>query len=147
MLKESLGNDQTKVNQLVSDFKAWQAKGGGDDDHVVFGKDGGNRDEKHVRHVHLIPASNAGKLRKWRNAFRQKHSRKSNIYLIYAGESPAFGFLLIDVLHDLDPGAHGIWASTYKTTRSIWETMADAFLHFGTVPTEIPIPYATTNDS
>lgn len=144
MLAESLGNDQAKINQLVSDFKAWKLKGGGDDDHKIFARDGGNRDEPAVRHVHLMPTSNRKERIKWINAYQNYSKRTSDIYLIYADGTPTYGYLLIDVLHD--PGAHGIWKSSYKSTRSIWQVMADEFKFNGNVPAAIPAVYATTNN-
>jgi Toxin YafO, type II toxin-antitoxin system len=145
MLVEALGSDMAKVNQLVSDFQEWKGFGpSGEDDHKVFGKDGANRDERYVRHVHLIPASDPAKRKQWETAFERFRKRTSDIYLVYADGTPAHGYLLIDQL--LDPGAHDIWSPVYKSTRLAWQAMADAFIHFGTVPATKPVPYTTTND-
>lgn len=143
MLEESLGNDQAKINQLVADFLEW--KNGDEDAHKVFGRDGRNRDELDVRHVHLMPVSNPAERKKWVEAYKKFRKRTSNIYLIYADGTPTHGYLLIDVLHDDDPGAHAIWDVRYKPTRSIWQAMANQFKFSAVVPTMIPENYATTN--
>lgn len=143
MLAESLGKDSAKINQLVADFLDW--KNGGEDDHRAFGRDGGNRDEADVRHVHLIPASDPEARKKWVDAFNKYRKRTSNIYLVYADGTPTYGYLLIDILHDDDPGAHAIWDAKYKPTRLIWQAMANQFKFSAAVPTAVPAGYSTTN--
>lgn len=144
MLEESLGNDQVKIKQLVADFLDW--KNGDEDGHRLFARDARNRDELDVRHVHLMPASDPIKRKKWIDAYKRFGKRTSNIYLIYADGTPAYGYLLIDVLHDDDPGAHAIWEAKYKPTRSTWQDMANRFRFSAATPTSIPNDYDTTNN-
>lgn len=129
-LQTQLSDGGLSADTLRQDFSDW--KDGLEDDSYFFGKDALNIKSSVLRHVHMVPLFVPEDQQRWDHAWAHHRKRTSDRYLFYADGGLASGFLLIALLDD--PGAHGIWASQYRTVLMAWDAVADAFIHFGLCP-------------
>lgn len=113
---------------LIDAFTDW--KSGPADDHYEFGHDALGIGSRYLYHVHMVPLHDALAWRVWDNAWRRRSRRTSDRYLFYADGGASEGYLLISAIDD--PGAHAIWQQ--PTIIRAWESIADDFCVFGTVP-------------
>jgi len=133
-----------KLEENASDFTAafdsWKASGvAGEFDSYLFGKDGaylkpavfGAPDA--LRHVHIVPLSDADAHDTWNQQWRRRSRKVSDRALVYA-QDPAHGHLLIWILRD--PGAHAVARMETEADRTLMLKLlriAERFVHDGEV--------------
>ena len=127
-----LGTHLTATGQdpevLKSKFLEW--KSGAPDDHYWFSRE--VIGDFGLVHVHMIPMNEPEKRAKWDSDWSRHRKRRSDRYLLYADGGSQFGCLLIALIED--PGAHTLWSRAQKSQLSVFEKIADNFVHFRQIP-------------
>lgn len=115
---------------LKAKFIEWKSQPG--QDHYWFSRDVLG-DDKHLRHVHLIPNNVQPDRVAWDGFWSKNQSsrRRSDRYLLYADRGMG-RYLLISLIED--PGAHALWEKSHTATRKAFEVVAENFVTFGQVP-------------
>ena len=139
-LREALEADGLDPAELIEEFRSWKALGpSGEDDCYLFGKDAAYVRPKagdlpySLRHVHLVPLTDADQLGRWDKAWERYSRRTSDRHLVYVDDKKG-NFLLIYILPDGD--AHRIAEMRTPEDKETMEGFAHtaaAFLDDGSV--------------
>lgn len=126
--------------EIVREFETWKAGGPArEHDSLYFGKDSSYATptvdgQRYVlRHVHLMPLSDAEQLTKWRLNFQRRSRKTSDRSLIYVSDDKG-NHLLIFVLPE--PDAHAVarmGTQNDKETMEGFAEVAAAFLFDGSI--------------
>ena len=140
VLKETLQNDGINYQQFIDEFTKWKSQGSaGEFNSRYFGKDGAyvrptvDGHQYALRHVHLIPLSDAVQLAKWNAQWKRKGKKISDRALVYVADHKG-NYLLIFILPE--PDAHRIAKMSNKEDRETMDGFAEvaaAFLENGEV--------------
>ena len=106
---KQLGRLGESPEAFVTEFEQW--RNGGEYSSYFFGKDGAyvaptlSDGSMGLRHVHLVPLSNAQELHHWNVQWLRRSRKTSDRVLVYA-QDHTHGYLLIYILSE--PDAHEI---------------------------------------
>lgn len=127
-------------DNFAAEFDHWKSLGdSGEYASFLFGKDGAysapkvNGAPNALRHVHLVPLSDAGQLTRWNQAFRRRSRKTSDRALVYVSD-PYCGNLLIYILDE--PDAHEVarmGTPKHRTAMLQFAAIAEHFIQTGEV--------------
>jgi mRNA interferase YafO len=126
MLAQQLAAQGLDSAILCRHFANWKQQG--EYSSYFFGKDGFNRNNTVLRHVHMLPLHDPQQKQRWDQAWRRDGRRTSDRYLFYADGGARLGYLLIYIVGD--PGAHDFLSSpsSYALLQRFAQ-IADQFVH------------------